>query len=61
MNHIKEIIKQFGKVSLSDLDKVELMNRTDLKFCFHISLAPAIFEALKNHYSALEINGESVF
>jgi len=61
MNQIKEIINQFGKVSLADLDRVELMNRMDLKFCFHIDLVPAIFEALKNHYSALEIDGESLF
>ncbi len=61
MNQIKEIINQFRKVPLADLDKVELMNRTDIKFCFHIKLAPAIFEALKDHYSALEIDGISVF
>lgn len=61
MNQIKEIINQFNKVSLADLDRVKLMNRMDLKFCFHIDLVPTIFEALKYHYSALEIDGESLF
>jgi len=61
MNEIKKIVNQFKKVSLADLDRVELMNRMDLKFCFHIDLMPAVFQALKNHYSALEIDGESVF
>ena len=61
MNQIKNIISQFDKVSLTDLDRVELMNRIDLKFCFHIDQAPAIFEAIKNNYSALEIEGETIF
>ncbi len=61
MNHIQEIINQFAKVSLADLERVELMNRTDIKFCFHIKLAPTIFAALRDHYSALEIDGISVF
>lgn len=61
MNQIKKIINQFEKVSLADLDRVELMNRMDLKFCLHIDLVPHVFQALKNHYSALEIAGESVF
>lgn len=61
MDQIRNVITQFSKVSLSDLDRVELMNRVDLKFCFHFNLAPVIFEALKNNYSVLEIDGESIF
>lgn len=61
MESIRNIISQYRKVSLDDIDKVALMNRIDLKFCFHIKHAPAIFEAMKEHYSALEIDGESVF
>ena len=61
MELLKEIIDHFEKVSLAELDKVELMNRTDLKFCLHRKLVPVIFEAMKGHYSALEIDGESVF
>lgn len=61
MNQIKNIISQFDKVSLADLDSVKLMNRIDLKFCFHFDQVPAIFEAIKNNYSALEIEGESIF
>lgn len=61
MDNIKTIISQFKKVSLSDLDKVELMNRVDLKFCFHISHAPTVFKLIQDNYSALEIDGETIF
>lgn len=61
MDTIKTIISQFKKVSLSDLDKVELMNRVDLKFCFHISHAHKVFELIQDNYSALEIDGETIF
>jgi hypothetical protein len=61
MKQIKEIIDQFNKVSLSDLDKVELMNRVDIKYFFHNNLVPEIFNALKDNYFALEINGLSMF
>lgn len=61
MDKIKTAIAQFRKVSLSDLDKVELMNRVDLKFCFHFSQAHRVFEAIKDNYSVLEIEGESIF
>lgn len=61
MNQVKNIIAQFNKVSLADLDKVKLMNRIDLKYCFHINQACSIFESIKKHYSALEIDGESLF
>lgn len=61
MNLIINTIQSFRKVTLSDLDKVKLMNRTDLKFCLHRRLLPTILEALKNDYLMLEINGESIF
>jgi len=61
MDKIKSVIAQFRKVSLSDLDKVELMNRVDLKFCFHFNQAHLVFESIKDSYSVLEIEGESIF
>lgn len=61
MKRIEDILRTFEKVSLSDLDKVKLMNRTDLKFCMHIRQLPLVLEALKAHYSVLEMNGETIF
>jgi hypothetical protein len=61
MKQVEDILSAFEKVSLSDLDNVKLMNRTDLKFCMHIQQLPFILELLKPHYSVLEINGETIF
>jgi hypothetical protein len=61
MNLIKNILQSFNKVSLSDLDRVKLMNRTDHKFCLHRRLLHRILEELKDDYSILEIQGETIF
>ncbi len=61
MNLIINTIQSFSRVSLTDLDQVKLMNRTDNKFCLHRRLLPTILEALKNDYSILEIDGETIF
>lgn len=61
MKLIKDILLPFNKVTLADLDKVKLMNRTDQKFCMHIDQLPSVLEALKTHYSILEIKGETIF
>jgi len=61
MNTIKKSLVDFNKVSLPDLDRVTLMNRTDRKFCIHISQIPSLLEELLPNYSVLEIHGESIF
>jgi hypothetical protein len=61
MNTIKNILDIFKKISLSDLDQVKLMNRTDQKYCLHISKLPVILEALKENYSILAIRDEIIF
>ncbi|MGE5394174.1 MAG: polyphosphate polymerase domain-containing protein [Candidatus Saccharibacteria bacterium] len=58
---IKNTLQSFNRISLSDLDQVKLMNRTDKKFCLHRRLLPEILDALKNEYSILSINGEIIF
>ena len=61
MSLIENTLQSFNKISLSDLDKVKLMNRIDKKFCLHRKRLPDILEALKSDYSLLEINGETIF
>jgi len=61
MNQIKNTLNQLNKVSLSDLDQVRLMNRTDQKFCLHINHLPKVLEAVQNDYSILAIEGETIF
>lgn len=61
MNRIKNTLKQLNKVSLSDLDQVKLMNRTDQKFCLHINHLPKVLEAIQDDYSILSIEGKTIF
>jgi hypothetical protein len=61
MDLIRNCLLPFKKVTLADLDKVKLMNRTDLKFCLHITQLPAILKAIQDDYSILEIKGETIF
>lgn len=61
MDLIKNCLLPFDKVTLPDLDKVQLMNRTDKKFCLHISKLPAVLEAIIDDYSLLEIQGRTIF
>ena len=61
MELIEEILQRFDKVSLPDLDKVKLMNRTDSKFCMHINQLPSILEDLRLYYSVLQIDDKVIF
>jgi len=61
MEFIRNCLLPFQRVSLADLDKVKLMNRTDLKFILHISKLPAILELLQDDYFLLDIDGETIF
>jgi hypothetical protein len=61
MQLIRNCLQPFKKVTLADLDKVKLMNRTDLKFCLHIRQLPAILEAIQSDYLLLEIKDETIF
>lgn len=61
MDLIKKCLLPFNKVTLPDLDKVKLMNRTDKKFCLHITQLPAVLEAIRNDYFLLEIQGNTIF
>jgi len=61
MELIEEILQGFNKVTLPDLDKVKLMNRTDLKFCMHIKQLPSILEDLRSDYLVLQIDDKVIF
>jgi hypothetical protein len=61
MDIIKNCLIPFQRVSLADLDKVKLMNRTDLKFIMHLEQLPAVLAAIQHEYSILEIKGETIF
>ncbi|MGV6861962.1 MAG: polyphosphate polymerase domain-containing protein [Putridiphycobacter sp.] len=56
----KEIISSFDPISLSEMDEVKLMNRTDTKFVIERELFNRLLPDLKKDYKALEILGNRI-
>jgi hypothetical protein len=54
------IIKQFDHVDLNDANRVELMNRTDIKYVFNVNKLPDILKKALKNYKILEINKERI-
>lgn len=52
------VIDKFDGISLSQMDGVKLMNRTDRKYWFNISHLAMLLEKIKEDYYLLEIEGE---
>jgi len=57
MRKLIDILNDFTPISLQEMDRVELQNRTDTKFVFNQTLLPQILEKIKADYAILEING----
>jgi len=60
LESIKNILDQFAPITLSEMDSVKLMNRTDTKFIFTTNELPKLLEELKNDYRLLDINGNKI-
>ncbi len=56
-----EPILKFEGISLAELDRVRLLNRTDTKFLFHPSKLKTVLEKIRDEYKVLEINGTRIF
>ncbi len=54
------IVKQFDHVNLDDASRVELMNRTDVKYVFNVNKLPDILKSALKNYKILEINDERI-
>ena len=54
------IIDKFDRISLDEISKVELMNRTDTKYVFKIDKLDAILKKALKNYRVLEINNERI-
>lgn len=52
------IINSFQAISLSQMDEVKLMNRTDRKYWFHRDMLAEILKDVESDYFLLEIEGE---
>ncbi len=51
------IIHHFEPISLSEMDRVKLLNRTDIKFVFNKEKLDGILSEARPNYYVLEING----
>ncbi|NOU61926.1 polyphosphate polymerase domain-containing protein [Marinifilum caeruleilacunae] len=52
-------VESFAPIRLEEMDKVQLMNRTDRKFWFHISYLPELLRTIEDSYYILHIGGKS--
>jgi len=57
---LMSIIEQFDHVNLDDATRVELMNRTDVKYVFNVNKLPDILKKAQKNYKVLEINNERI-
>ena len=57
MDSLDQKISSFDPISLSEMDEVKLMKRTDTKFVFPLSTLHKIIPKLIEHYRVLDING----
>lgn len=55
---IKDLLQEFRPISLSEMDEVKLLNRTDTKFVFNKQQLLEILPQLTEDYASLEINGK---
>lgn len=60
MSNIQSLIKQFNPITLSEMDSVKLMNRTDTKFTFKSEHLLDILSRMVDFYHILEIDGKRI-
>ena len=60
MEYLDPTLFDFEKISLEELELVQLLNRRDTKFVFNQSKLPAILNALMPHFRLLEINNHRI-
>lgn len=58
---ILQMINQFSTVSLAGLDSVQLLNRVDSKYVFHINDLSSILKEVQAQYNVLQIDGVRMF
>jgi len=57
---IESIIKDFDPIGLEDMDKVQLMNRTDTKFTFSLPKLIELLPLLSKDYRILSVDGNRI-
>lgn len=56
-NSFTHALNRLPAVSLEELSKASLMDRTDTKFFFPVQVLPELLEQVRNYYGVLEMNG----
>lgn len=57
MENSTPILQRFEPITLAEMDRVKLMNRTDTKFLFTQEQFERVMEEILDQYKVLEING----
>lgn len=52
-------VESFTPIRLEEMDKVQLMNRTDRKFWFHVSYLSELLRTIEDNYYILNFGGKS--
>ncbi|MGA0555099.1 polyphosphate polymerase domain-containing protein [Larkinella sp. VNQ87] len=55
---IETLAQSFSAITLPEMERVRLMNRTDTKFLLPLSRLPSLLNQLSEHYRWLEIDGQ---
>ena len=58
--NLKLELNKFEIITLSEMDDVKLMSRTDTKFVFNLSRLPGFLEKLSRFYKVLSIDGNLI-
>lgn len=53
---VNAAIQLFDPITLDEMDRVKLMDRTDLKFNFNIQHLPSLLDSVHDHYRVLEVS-----
>lgn len=61
MIQIDPIIRNYQPISLEEMDRVKLLNRTDTKFVMPIEKLPALLEKAAQYYQSIEIDNNRMF
>lgn len=57
---LDSFLNSYEPISLSEMDKVQLMNRVDTKFLLNYNQLPYLLEKALEHYRVVEIDGQRI-
>ncbi|MBK7172590.1 MAG: polyphosphate polymerase domain-containing protein [Bacteroidales bacterium] len=60
LNDIRNLLSGFDPISLTDMDSVKLLNRSEKKFVLHFNRISSVLKEVISDYKVLEINDERI-